>query len=116
MQRPEATAEATERMHTFNAETVQQIRAAVEVHAVVVVGMGWNPHVARARRALDAAGVRYHYLGIGNYLSGWRRRLAVKLWSGWPTFPQVYVDRVLIGGADEAVEWIAQRGDDRITP
>ena len=25
---------------------------------------------------------------------------AIKLWSGWPTFPQVFVDGTLIGGED----------------
>jgi monothiol glutaredoxin len=29
-----------------------------------------------------------------------KERLAIKLWSGWPTFPQVYVHGVLIGGTD----------------
>ena len=85
----------------FHAETVAEVRAAIEQHDVVVVGMGWNPHVKRARGALDAAGIAYHYLGYGNYLTGWRQRLAIKLWSGWPTFPQVYVKNTLIGGANE---------------
>jgi glutaredoxin-related protein len=83
---------AAEKVARFQQETVAEVRAAVKAHKVVVVGMGWNPHVRRARKALDAAGVPYHYLGYGNYLTGWRQRLAIKLWSGWPTFPQVYRD------------------------
>ena len=31
----------------------------------------------------------------------WRERLAIKLWSGWPTFPQVFVKGALIGGFQE---------------
>lgn len=63
--------------------------------------MGWNPHVSRARKALDAEGIPYAYHEIGNYAGQWKPRLAVKIWSGWPTFPQVFVKQALLGGADE---------------
>lgn len=33
----------------------------------------------------------------------WKPRLAIKMLSGWPTFPQVFVDGVLIGGYKEAI-------------
>lgn len=112
MERPEhppAADAARDKQQRFHAEAVEQVRAAVSEHEIVVVGMGWNPHVGRARRALDAAGVSYHYLGFGNYVSGWRTRLAIKLWSRWPTFPQVFVSGTLIGGADEAQAWAEQQ-------
>ncbi|MDB4971522.1 MAG: hypothetical protein JWN44_7211, partial [Myxococcales bacterium] len=32
-----------------------------------------------------------------------KRRLAIKLWSGWPTFPQVFVRGTLLGGEDATV-------------
>jgi len=50
---------------------------------------------------LDAAGIPYQYLGYGSYLKGWRRRTALKMWSGWPTFPMVFIKGVLIGGAND---------------
>ncbi|MFZ4713247.1 MAG: glutaredoxin [Bacteriovoracaceae bacterium] len=28
----------------------------------------------------------------------WKQRLAIKLWSGWATYPQVFIDGKLIGG------------------
>ena len=31
----------------------------------------------------------------------WRPRLAIKLWSGWPTYPQIFVDGELAGGASD---------------
>jgi glutaredoxin-related protein len=34
-------------------------------------------------------------------LSDWRRRNALKLWTGWPTFPMVFVKGVLVGGFDD---------------
>lgn len=85
----------------FHESVVAEVAAAVAQHAVVVVGMGWNPNVWRARRLLGEAGVAYHYLGYGNYLWGWRKRLAIKLWSGWPTYPQVFVNGMLVGGASD---------------
>jgi glutaredoxin-related protein len=87
----------------FHADTVAEVRRAVESQKVVVVGMAWNPNVSRARRILTEKGVTFTYLEYGNYLSGWKKRLAIKLWSGWPTFPQIFVDGVLIGGCSDMV-------------
>ena len=80
---------------------VDEVRAAIAAHAVVVVGMRQNPWPRKARRILDAAGIPYKYLEYGSYLSEWRRRLALKMWTGWPTFPMVFVDGVFVGGADD---------------
>jgi monothiol glutaredoxin len=87
----------------FHADTVAEVQRAVERDKVVVVGMAWNPNVGRARRILTEKGVPFTYLGYGNYLSGWKQRLAIKLWSGWPTFPQIFVDGQLIGGCSDMV-------------
>ena len=85
------------------AETVQEVRDAVAANAVVVIGMEYNPHVARARKALTRAGIPFTYLCYGGYTKEWRRRTAIKMWSGWHTFPHVFVNGVLIGGADEVI-------------
>lgn len=95
------TSEVTEQMAAFHADFVQEVIEALAVEDIVVVGMDQNPVVRRARRLLEQAGISYRYLGHGNYLRGYRRRLAVKLWSGYPTFPQVFVQGVLIGGCRE---------------
>ena len=50
----------------------------------------------RTREALNEAGVAHTYLEYGSYLSKWRERLAIKLWTGWPTFPQVFVRGVRV--------------------
>lgn len=96
--RPEATPPAQAAMQQFHTAIVDEVRAAVARDAVVVVGMGWNPLCKKAREALDSAGIAHTYLEYGNYLSMWRPRLAIKLWSGWPTFPQVFVNGGLVGG------------------
>ncbi|HEX4422751.1 MAG TPA: glutaredoxin domain-containing protein [Kofleriaceae bacterium] len=80
-------------------DIIDEVEAAVAAHDVVVVGMKQNPFPRRARKALTAAGIAFHYLEYGSYLSTWRRRTALKIWSGWPTFPMIFVKRVLIGGA-----------------
>ncbi|HMV67771.1 MAG TPA: glutaredoxin [Myxococcota bacterium] len=95
-------AHVTERVATaqaaFYASVLDRVRAAIAEHPVVVVGMAWNPHVRKAREALDGAGIPHHYIELGSYVSAWRERLAIKMWSGWPTFPQVFVRGVLFGG------------------
>ena len=93
-----------ERVATLHADVVQQVRAAIAQHAVVVVGMAQNPFPRKARKALDAAGVPYHYLSFGSYFGDWRRRNALKMWTGWPTLPMVFIDGMLIGGARELTQ------------
>jgi glutaredoxin-related protein len=87
-------------MEGFHAEIVREVQEAVRREPVVVVGMAQNPHVRKVRQALDQAGVAYKYLEYGSYFGKWKERLAIKLWSGWPTFPQVFVRGTLIGGED----------------
>ena len=84
-----------------HADIVHNVQAAAGSNPVLVVGMRQNPHVRRARRLLDAAGVPYHYLEYGSYLSLWRKRNALKMWTCWPTFPMGFVKGVLVGGDDE---------------
>ena len=84
-----------------NAAIVSEVQAAIAAHLVVVVGMAMNPAPKAARKALDAAGVAHHYLEYGNYFNTWRRRNALKMWTGWPTFPMVFVNGTLIGGASD---------------
>jgi glutaredoxin-related protein len=95
-----------ERVASYQAALVQEVQAAMRQHAVVVVGMAQNPYPRKARKALDAAGVPYHYLSYGSYFSDWRRRNALKMWTGWPTFPMVFVKGMLIGGADDLARLI----------
>jgi glutaredoxin-related protein len=90
----------------LHAEVVHNVQAASLSNAVLVVGMAGNPFCKRARKSLDAAGVPYHYLEYGSYFSRWRERLALKMWTGWPTFPMVFVKGSLVGGADDVARLI----------
>lgn len=100
---PAALAQMTSRY----AETLREIEDAISRNPVVVVGMAQNPHVRNVRKLLREAGIDFTYLEYGSYLSEWRRRLAIKQWSGWPTFPQVFVRGTLIGGEDLTKEALA---------
>jgi len=80
---------------------VQEVMAAVSGNDVVVIGMGLNPFPKIARKALDLINQPYKYLEYGNYFNTWRKRNALKMWTGWPTFPMVFVKGTLVGGASE---------------
>jgi monothiol glutaredoxin len=82
-------------------DVIDEVEAAIAGHKVVVVGMAQNPFPRKARKLLDARGVPYHYLEYGSYMNTWRRRNALKMWSGWPTFPMIFVGGQLIGGAED---------------
>ena len=85
----------------WGVEIIEEVQQVIEAKRIVVVGMKMNPAPKKARRLLDAAGLEYTYLEYGSYLSGWRRRLPLKLWTGWQTFPMVFVNGVLVGGASD---------------
>ena len=96
-----------EKVSAYRSEMVAEVEAAIAANAIVVVGMRQNPFPGRARRMLDAAGIPYAYLEYGSYFSGWRRRLALKMWTGWPSFPMVFVKGVLVGGAQDLEKLLA---------
>lgn len=70
-------------------DIVEEVEAAVRDNDVVVVGMAMNPNPAKARRLLTQRGVPFRYLQYGSYFGAWRRRNALKMWTGWPTLPMV---------------------------
>jgi len=104
-----------EKIVNYRSGIVKEVQAAVAAHEIVVVGMRQNPHPKKARKLLDAAGIPYQYLEYGSYLGEWRRRLALKMWTGWPTFPMVFVKGVLVGGADDLARLI-NNGEVRARP
>ena len=96
-----------EQVANLNVDVVHNVQAAATSNPVLVVGMAGNPFVRRARKSLTAAGIAHHFLEFGSYFSGWRKRNALKMWTGWPTFPLVFVKGTLIGGAGELDALIA---------
>ena len=80
---------------------LKEVQDAVANNDVVVVGMAQNPFPKKARKALTEKGVPFKYLEYGSYWSKWRPRTAIKMWTGWPTFPMIFVKGTLIGGFKE---------------
>ena len=95
-----------EKIASYRSDVLKEVQAAVGANEIVVVGMRMNPFPKKARRLLDAAGIAYTYIEYGSYLGAWRRRLALKMWTGWPTLPMVFVKGVLIGGASDLARLI----------
>ncbi len=84
-----------------HADIVEEVQAAIAGNDIVIVGMAQNPFPKKARKLLDQHRFAYKYLEYGSYLSAWRRRNALKMWTGWPTFPMIFVKGVLVGGASD---------------
>jgi monothiol glutaredoxin len=102
-----------DKIASHHRDIVDEVEAAAKAHDVLVVGMKQNPFPRRARKALTAHGVPFHYLEYGSYLNTWRRRNALKMWTGWPTFPMVFVKGVLVGGFEDVVKLIESGELDR---
>ena len=96
-----------DKVANYHADIVHNVQAAAASNPVLVVGMRQNPFCKKARRALAAAGVAHHYLEYGSYFSEWHPRGALKMWTGWPTFPMVFVKGHLVGGAGDVAKLIA---------
>jgi glutathione-dependent peroxiredoxin len=71
---------------------------------VVVFARSGCPHCTRAKKALTAAGLAFHEIEIGS-VGGTDTLRAV---SGAGTVPQVFIDGVRIGGADEVEKYLAK--------
>lgn len=84
-----------------NADIVTEVQEAVASNQIVIVGMAQNPAPKKARKQLDELGLDYAYLEYGNYFKLWRRRNALKMWTGWPSFPMIFVKGTLIGGSSD---------------
>lgn len=89
---------ALKKIENYHASIIQEIADAVSKNEWVIVGMAQNPFVKKARKFLENKGLPFVYIEHGSYFSKWKVRLAIKLWSGWPTFPQVFHKGKLIGG------------------
>lgn len=99
-----------DQINNFQHDIIAEVQSAIQVHRVVVIGMTQNPVVKTVKQHLEKAGVAYVYLEYGSYFSQWRRRLALKMWTGWPTYPMVFLDGILLGGAQD-VKALLQSGE-----
>ena len=98
-----------DQINSFHADIVAEVDAAVKTNRIVVVGMKYNDAVWQARKNLTKAGLDFKYIEYGSYTSMWRKRLALKMWTGWPTFPMIFVDQQLIGGNSDLKKLLAEK-------
>jgi glutaredoxin-related protein len=96
-----------EAVANLHADILREVQGAIAQNAVVVVGMAQNPFCRKARTALTTAGLPFKYLEYGSYFSFWRQRNVLKMWTGWPTMPMVFVKGQLVGGANDLAALIA---------
>ena len=88
-------------VENYHNDIVIEVASTITKNRLVIVGMKYNDSVYTARRALQKADIAYSYLEYGSYFSQWRRRLALKMWAGWPTFPMIFLDGKLVGGSKD---------------
>jgi monothiol glutaredoxin len=84
-----------------HADIITEVQDAIANHKVVVIGMAQNPAPKRARKTLNNLGIEHAYLEYGSYFKLWRRRNALKMWTGWPSFPMIFINGMLIGGSSD---------------
>ena len=99
-----------EKLGGEHTDIVEEVRRAVAENDVVVVGMSQNPFPRKARKLLKERGVPFTYLEYGSYLGPWRRRNALKMWTGWPTFPMIFVKGTFVGGFGQLAK-LAESGE-----
>ncbi len=99
-----------DRIGGTDTDALEEVIGAIADYPVVVVGMAQNPYCKKVRKQLDTAGVAFKYLEYGSYTKEWQRRLVLKMWSGWPTFPMVFVKGQLVGGNKE-VQGLLESGE-----
>ena len=87
-----------EQVSNYQQQVISEAQSAIAAHRILVIGMAINPYCKKACQALTAAGLSFHYIEYGSYVSKWRERGALKMWTGWPTFPMVFAEGSLIGG------------------
>ena len=102
-------------IQTFYPEVIEQVEQAIAKHRVVVVGMRGNYFVKKAIKNLKSWGVPFEYLEFGGYFSQYNQRVTLKTWTGYSTFPMIFVNGTLIGGnSDMEAEKAAGTFDQRL--
>ncbi|GMI50383.1 hypothetical protein ScalyP_jg7591 [Parmales sp. scaly parma] len=85
-----------------NDAALKEVKEAVATqNSIVIVGMQYNPFCSKAVSVLKKANFEAKYVGIGGYFSKYSERQAVKVWSGWPLIPIVFVKGEVVGGFTE---------------
>lgn len=85
-------------IQNFHPDAVARVEAEIQKNKVVVVGMRGNYFVKKALKNLNTWNIPFKYVEFGSYFSQYNERVTLKMWSGFSTFPMIFVNGVLIGG------------------
>lgn len=88
-------------------DLLEGIRGLVEQNRVVLFMKGTveSPQCGFSRRAVELLDqVGYDTFTFVNVLQSQKARELVKVYSGWPTIPQLFIDGKFVGGCDLMVE------------
>ena len=98
----EAATVEVPRKRSEGGDVMTEIRGEVIENTVVLYMKGTPSQPmcgfsARAAGILDTYGIAYHAVNI---LADPEKRQAIKVYSDWPTIPQIYVQGEFLGGSD----------------
>ena len=93
----------------YHVDIIAEVKGAIAVNKIVIVGMRGNDAVWQVRKLLQKAGQEFHSIEYGSYTLSWRKRQALKIWTGWPTFLMVLVNGTLVGGGSDLKALIKSR-------
>jgi|1048.fasta_scaffold54784_1 glutaredoxin len=85
-------------LEKFHPGVVEKVEQEIQKNKVVVVGMRGNYFVKKAIKNLTRWNIPFQYLEFGSYFSQYNERVALKMWTGFSTFPMIFINGVLIGG------------------
>ena len=87
-------------------DTKEKIDKILDAHKIVLFMKG-NPSFpqcgfsARAVAILNEVGAQFHHVDV---LEDPEIREGIKVYGNWPTIPQLYIDKGLVGGSDILLE------------
>ena len=85
-------------IQNFYPNIVEQVEQEIQKNNVVIVGMRGNHFVKKAMRNLNGWSIPFKYVEVGSYFSKYNERVTLKMWTGFSTFPMIFINGVLIGG------------------
>lgn len=98
-----------DQINSFQADIVSEVDAAVQTNRIVVIDMKYNDAFWQAHKNLTKVGLEFKYIEYGSYTIMWRKSLTLKMWTGWPTFPMIFVDQQSIGGNSDLKKPLAKK-------
>ena len=85
----------------FQQSFVEELQCMINNFDIVVIGVQLSSRNRQVSSLLQATNHTVKELYLRPWMMDKHKKLAVMLWSGWPTFPQIFIRGMLIGGEQE---------------